>query len=105
MYNKNDQETVIELLRKIDEKLDKLSEKEVEKFAPQGMVEVAEEITPAVKSDDKKATIDQENRLVWNLTQTQYELSNELFNSVQKLKNLIKEGERHTTEAKGKYQK
>lgn len=105
MYNKNDQETVIELLRKIDEKLDKLSEKKVEKFAPQGMVEVAEEITPAVKSDDKKATIDQKNSLVWNLTQTQYELSNELFNSVQKLKNLIKEGERHTTEAKGKYQK
>lgn len=40
---------------------------------------------------------------MWNLTQMQYELSNELFDGIKKLKQLINEGEKHTNRAKNEY--
>lgn len=95
MYNRAEHQEILDLLRKMDQKLEAMQ------MSPEA---TEQEPKQEPKESQLRKDIKEEN-VVWNLTQLQYELSNELFNGIKKLKQVIQEGEKQTCRAKGKYQK
>lgn len=99
MYNKVLHSDILQSLTKMHDKLD--------------AIQIALKDNEAIKSNEEKQTINKpqsapeevKKDTMWNLTQMQYELSNELFAGIKKLKQIINEGEKHTNKAKNEYQK
>lgn len=89
MYNKINDKEVLNLLNKIDKKLD----------------EQATQKNEEKKADNQLNPKQEEAEIINQLTQKQYELSNELSTGIETLKKLIQETEKYTSKAKGKYQK
>lgn len=111
MYSKNSgqeiNQEILRLLKKMNEKLDHLQVSAADSAEGNGQDERAAQ-AKSVQSGGEQADAGgepQAQNTMWNLTQIQYELSNELFEGLTKLKKVIHEGEKYANRAKSKYQR
>lgn len=104
MYGKDVNQEILLLLRQMNEKLDRLSGSQQDGNRPE---ETSAQSKRSVRHDQENERAGNQvgQNTMWNLTQVQYELSNELFSGIHKLKEVIQEGEKHTNRAKKKYKR
>lgn len=103
MYRKNDNQEILDALDALRSRMDAM-EAQLNKAG----ADAAEEGGPQEKAPAPAAPQAQrsgERTLLWDMTEAQYELSQELTDGIAKLKRIIAEGERSAVEAKGKYRK
>lgn len=104
MYGKDVNQEILLLLRQMNEKLDRLGSPEQGGNRSGETSEQSKRPASPDQENERTGTQPSQNTM-WNLTQIQYELSNELFSGIHKLKEVIQEGEKHTNRAKKKYKR
>lgn len=102
MYGKDVNQEILLLLRQMNEKLDRLSGSQQDGKCSE---ETSAQSNRPARHDQENERAGAGQNTMWNLTQIQYELSNELFSGIHKLKEVIQEGEKHTNRAKKKYKR
>ena len=105
MYRKDDKEEILAAVQQLGVRLDAL---EALLRKSDAKAEPDEEPRAEASVDEappQSARLSGEKTLLWDMTQTQYELSKELSDGVARLKKMIAQGQSSAVKAKGQYQK